>query len=86
MKAIKVTYLGLDEDRKLILDARNRDGSYLALYDWEEDIGIYMRSTAMDLAKKLNYKGVWIGDQLPCGDYAFICIDAEADLVMGVRQ
>lgn len=86
MKAILVN-LSINADTPGFLAiAQCADGSKVILTQDAIDVAPFMRNAAMELAKELNYRGAWIGDQLPTQDWAFICIDPDTDLVMGVRE
>lgn len=51
---------------------------------WDDSIAtLNYRNAALALLKQLDWKGAWIGAELPTGDYAFLCVDFDSPLIVG---
>lgn len=87
MQAIQVKYLPATNTKCSRVKAWSYSGKQ-AIIPWDNAIndGKNFANAAMELLKKLDWQGAWIGGELPNNDWAFICVDWNTALVVGVPE
>lgn len=87
MQAIQVKFLSPTDKKGARIKAWSYSGKQVTL-DWDYGIhdGKNYANAAMELLKKLNWDGIWFGGELPNNDWAFVCYESNAALVVGVTE
>lgn len=84
MKAIQTKYLCPTNTKGSRIKAWIDGFSVTVDQACHEDVEQASRTAVLQFLKKIEWKGSWCGGQLPNGDYAFICINWDSPIQVGV--
>lgn len=87
MQAIQVKYLSATNTKCSRIKAWSYSDKQ-AIITWDDEINdnSNFANAAMELLKKLNWKGRWVGGELPNNNFAFVCADWKAALTVEITQ
>lgn len=84
MQAIQVKHIESSDTETQLSSVKAWTSSAEAWLIWDDSIAtLNYRNAALALLKQLDWKGAWIGAELPRGDYAFLCVDFDSPLRVG---
>lgn len=84
MQAIQVKYMPATNTRGTRYKAWSYSGQSVTVsMDYSKEDSQNAGRAAMELLKKLEWNGSWLGGTLPNGDYCFVCMDANTPLIVG---
>lgn len=85
MQAIQVKFLPATNTKSERIKAMCSYEDVTINWDNNIEYGKNFANGAMALLKKIEHlKGAWLGAELPNNDYAFVCIERDCDLCVGV--